>query len=497
MNSYESVLPELPASMYGDADSSFESVPPNTQLPISNPLSLKQYAQRQLCKHVDFFNAIQMLVFAERTFSDDLASFTAEFIQMNLDAVLIHARPKDLTYLLDDFLISWEKLASFKKISSKSTEKYHAKYHSSKGSGSIDETVKPRGDSFDECTLRERTKSVDLETYSSALKAIKSIRKKLNSVKEIEAAVQKGAVLSSEQYEKLKRKAPLESELRRLEPILKRLEAEESIRQAAQLRRSAAASIVDNVQVSPPSSGHHKRTAAKGGSPPVLVESTVAAKIDAPDKPQAPSEPSASSTKLPSFNEWSAVSAAANPTSLASQRKTAWKTVPTGASTSVIEILPTYATPSKPTVPKGVVNSHSAPSPSPDERGSLTLAAFLTPPASKRLGGNVAKESSNAPRGWNNSLNSKSPVSLHKIQLEEENIRSNSSMGDLKGHNSPWFVERSLRPDSFGDIIESQQRQSDQELMERKALIAAEEAARRVREQKNRTRTSSMSAKKT
>ena len=491
INSVETVTPELPTSVYVDADSSFESVHQNSYLAINSPLNLKQYAQRQLCKQVDFFNAIQMLVFAERTFSDELASFTAEFILMNLDAVLVHARPKDLAYLLDDFLSSWEKLASFKKISSRSTEKYHAKYHPSKVSASHDDSVKKRSDSLDECNLRERTKSADLESYSSALKAIKSIRKKLNSVREIEVAKQKGTVLTPEQLEKLKRKAPLEYELRRLEPILKRLESEENIRQAAQLRRCIGLSGVDEVQVSRPYPGHRAGAAEEQGSPSVPALSPATTMV-VPEEIINPGASSASSTNLPTFNEWSTVSATANNIS-SNQRKTAWKVVPTSASVVVAENVSKFDSPAKLTVPRGNLNSHSAYYSPPGDSGLLTLAAFLTPPASKRL----AKEwDSNGSRGWNKGFNTKSPISLQKIQQEEETIRSNSSLGNLKGNNSPWFIERSLRPDSFGDIIESQRRQSDQELIERRALIAAEAAANRMMGKKSKSRKPSKTLKK-
>lgn len=478
---------------FEDVDSSFESsfqiMPPS----IYNPLTLKSYAQRHLCSHVNFFNAIQMLVFAERTFSSELATFTAEFIQMNLDAILIHARSKDLAYLLDDFLASWEKLASFKKISTKSFEKYHAKYSRSRLSISPEEGLKTRCDSFDESYHHERTKSADLETHASALKVLKSIRKKLNSIKDIETAALKGAVLIPDQIEKLKRKAPLEAELRRLEPILKRLEAEESVRNAAQLRRpGATATATKNCALDSKEMIQGEPASILDGdnsSPSPSVELSTRSVVKQRKTFDANHGPSVT----PSFSDWSSVSVTSNTfVSPSNHRKTAWKAITSKEPPYMVDSA-SYAD-SPPSVQKSNKSLFNSPSPSlavssPNEAGTFTLAEFLTPPVNKVVGKHENPITNPiVPRSWSKSAVVKSPISLSQIQDEEETIRLNSSTGALKGNDNPWFIERILRPDSFGDIVESQRQQSNREKMERKALIAAEELANVEKVKKRRSR---------
>jgi hypothetical protein len=55
-----------------------------------------------LAKNVDMRNAVSVLAHAEALDAPDLANYCVEFIQRNLDGILITGRAADLDFLLED-----------------------------------------------------------------------------------------------------------------------------------------------------------------------------------------------------------------------------------------------------------------------------------------------------------------------------------------------------------------------------------------------------------
>ena len=100
---------------------------------------------------------------------------------------------------------------------------------------------------------RGRSHSKDLESLSGVTKSIRSVKKKIQSIDELEQRLRDGLIkeLNEEQCEKVSRRESLQSELKRLTLICTRLEGEERVKSAAKVQREKAASELVTSSKSP------------------------------------------------------------------------------------------------------------------------------------------------------------------------------------------------------------------------------------------------------
>jgi alpha-tubulin suppressor-like RCC1 family protein len=455
-----------------------------TDSTIITPPTLKQYCQRKIASQVDTKNAVQILVFAERTYSAELTSYAISFIQRNLDAVLIQSRPNDILLLLEDLYACLDKICPIKVVGKKKERLCSSVQQPRKLSTvSADE----ESNTVDEIVLRERSKSRDLMTLASALQLQKKLRKKVSGVELIEDALSKGSELNPDQVEKLSRKSALLYELKRLAPILKRLEDEEGIKCKAELRRTppSVAPTPVKAQALPLESAATEPTTD-------IISKVNISQLELPAQiiPKASSEPGpsvvtkkktrfiavdtfnerkATSSRPPSFNDWGqSVIAIPRTESSNVQPKAAWN-VPSASERVVavfLQVNPTPAVAVMPQFQSPVRARHDSPPDIP--QASITLASFFSPPVTSKL---KNKSSGGLSCPWTSSSDIKAPKSLSRIQCEEESIRVNSNIA-LRGHENPWYIERRLRTDSFENIVERQLKESEEESRERAALLA-------------------------
>jgi hypothetical protein len=86
---------------------------------------------------------------------------------------------------------------------------------------------------------RVRSQSKDFDSLSSVLKIIRSTKKKIQSIEELEARMKDGSLqdFNDEQIEKISKKETTQAEMRRLKLIFTRLEGEERVKAAAKALR--------------------------------------------------------------------------------------------------------------------------------------------------------------------------------------------------------------------------------------------------------------------
>jgi hypothetical protein len=120
------------------------------------------------------------------------------------------------------------------------------------GSGSMSRKESFQGDVYGLEDCRDsmggrRSSSKDFESLSGVTKLIRSVKKKLLSIDELEGRVREKAMieLNEEQKDKVSRRESLLSELKRLTLICTRLEGEERVKVAAKAQRDKAVSEAD------------------------------------------------------------------------------------------------------------------------------------------------------------------------------------------------------------------------------------------------------------
>jgi hypothetical protein len=117
------------------------------------------------------------------------------------------------------------------------------------GSGSLSRKDSFQGDLYGQDDCRDsmgggRSSSKDYESLSGVTRLIRSVKKKLQSIDELESKVREKAMkeLNEEQKDKVSRRESLLSELKRLALICTRLEGEERVKVAAKAQRDKAVS---------------------------------------------------------------------------------------------------------------------------------------------------------------------------------------------------------------------------------------------------------------
>lgn len=519
--------------------------------------TLKQLCERSLAQSVNIKNAISLLAHAEILDANLLAAFCVQFIECNFDAILVSSKPSDLDVLMTDVDLSvkYTPYASYSssgpmdKATSCTKRNKASMAHARPASDSVKDERKGRtgsvgsvdghtttataaGSSPSESFRRDRAPSKDLDTIQGVTKLIRSVKKKLNSVLELETKIREmgsSAAPMKEQLEKIERKHTLQSELKRLSLILVRLEAESRISQMAAAKRIDMKKS-DEVQPAAASEPDTKSSAAAGASKVTTGTPTVTAKkapvsaltkalIGQPSSAPPPTVPIAP----PSFNDWEKMvttpKAPVEPTLSLAAAPSPWKTVGSaGAGSSPLQIpkdkrANSSATHTGTPTSSGIgsaTNNGSVPSPnlsasfgtsgrtvlSPGIRGSspvigspvlgkgMTLASFLPQELQP------AKSTGSTPKKWAVASSSSTPIAnLSAILQEEERVRAQSDTKTLSGNDSPWFIERRPRADSLENILKIQELEKEfakEEERERERKKRGDSASSRWKGQKSR-----------
>jgi hypothetical protein len=130
---------------------------------------------------------------------------------------------------------------------SSTKEGYDCGYMDYRGSPSLSRTDSMGNDMYAEnngcdengMLCRVRSQSKDFDSLSSVLKLIRSTKKKIQSIEELEARMKDGSLqdFNDEQIEKISKKEATQAEMRRLKLIFTRLEGEERVKAAAKALR--------------------------------------------------------------------------------------------------------------------------------------------------------------------------------------------------------------------------------------------------------------------
>jgi len=209
-------------------------------------LSLKQMCEKVLSSMVDLKNAVMMLAHAEANDAPALTTFCSSFIRQNLDGILVLGRPAGMEFLLEESGSILKDLVdsrtpSHSRVTSKTTEYFQEGTSGPELGDSILKKANERKLSWG-CALRKDPSSWDVG------KAIRSCKKKLAQIAELEKIHKDGQPLSPDQLLKIGRKDFLECDLRRLEPLLGKLEQFE---RASLIRRNSSDDCSNSPDVEP------------------------------------------------------------------------------------------------------------------------------------------------------------------------------------------------------------------------------------------------------
>lgn len=482
--------------------------------PTHSPLSLKQYCERAVSQYIDTKNAIQILVFAERINCVELAAFAIHFIRMNLDGIMVLSKPSDLNLLLNDLYNIAHKLYPTRE-GYPIRVRTDSDVHHRRFSEDIITNSKIRSCSFEDTCNIERTRGKVIDTYAGGLKLVKAIKKKLSSIQDIEDLSKKGSGLLPDQLEKLSRKNGLLAELKRLEPVLKRMEDEAAVLRLAELRRTSAVGdalsacsgegTTDVTTTTSTPTVHTNTPTTVNRSTPTVNTSTTVTKKNKGVHAAAPCV-SIPSTP-PSFSDWGnsksvgsrhvttsmpllgqpsdAMSSLSSPsvgtttdamlsTNSVKVSKPVWSTPKKLATASITINTPSSAEFKSPqSIDKSSKSNRSSPdTPTStsanaivvESTSGVSLADYMITPTSmsnKPVEKQGEKQVSTSKSPWTAPGSGDKKISLSLIQSEEEKVRMNGNIGALQGNDNPWFIERRYRTPSFDVIIESQIRENE------------------------------------
>ncbi len=213
--------------------------------------SLQQICEESTCQHVDIFNVLPILILAERHNLKTLANYCFLFIQHNLDTVLSMAKKHYLeTFLQDGFYyLSNDNIESdlndyfspsiVTNLSNndngkqKPQQEVSMKYSNSKTNlnNNTEDYPKTSHPSLRAVTLSKVPCNISNasdvgERYESLAKAIRSIRKKIKFIQNLEEKLLTSPqndmaplLVSEEQMEKVARRPELEADLALLKPL--------------------------------------------------------------------------------------------------------------------------------------------------------------------------------------------------------------------------------------------------------------------------------------
>ncbi len=257
---------------------------------VSMP-TLKELCERTLAKFITYKTIIPILSVAESLDCKSLLTFCFNFVQRNLDAIMVQSRQSDIETLLEkldcttnsslqlnssfinrntrsdsfDHLFSEFSLQRRTSVGSDSGNEYSKSKCGSVGSDDgfntprvIRKTSFNHASSFDDGSQHSYAKSIDIvppphqvlsqDTCESVRKRIRAIKKKLLCISDLQSKLSESVAITPEQTEKLSKKSLLENDLNKLTLLYKTLEGKENIiTNAENIRRGIAT-------ISPPKS---------------------------------------------------------------------------------------------------------------------------------------------------------------------------------------------------------------------------------------------------
>jgi hypothetical protein len=469
----------------------------------SEPLTLLQFCEVTLAKSVDIINVAQMLEYATMLGAPDLVHFCSRFILMNLDAVLTQNKLNDLDILVTEIIESVS--SNFVKTPTLSRNGSMGSVGNKSRSNSATSVFSDASVEDDNCHYRCTAKA--LMSLEGINKFSKSIRKKLAAVLDLEAKIASGEIplesLQTEQLDKLHRRQSFESELKRLEPIITRLEMEEGVKnRAIAVRKQMSAEIMDVSalgdcslsgvpcipSLSPKGDGCYSTT---NESPSDNNDLSKALKCTANTSTSNRKKKKVVLPFSPSFADWLTITsphvkggpagdasivnllptASSHPwgsqgegrTTIALKDVIAEQSVSSsvgvsGETSKIVTNDPLLRTPTKSTACPSELSSSGK-----KKKEKISLSEFLertektkmqVSPLSVRPWGGpilVSPEGSNVLQG-----STSVKLTFAEIQEHEEKMRVESNISSLSGNENPWFIDRRPRTESIDKIMKAQ-----------------------------------------
>jgi len=201
--------------------------------------TLKELCERAIAAQVDMRNAISVLAHAEALDSRELAGYCVEFVQRNLDGILVAGRPADLDFLLEDAADDVNTLFQ-EASSSSSSSAAAAAAAAAEEAAAAAAAARPSPVT----TMLARVQRGQDPTLEEALRLERGLKKRLTQVEELARLEAGGTVLTVDQVRKMSRRSILESEAEKLLPLLARLrviDKAREVREKEKERASAAA----------------------------------------------------------------------------------------------------------------------------------------------------------------------------------------------------------------------------------------------------------------
>lgn len=185
--------------------------------------TLKALCERTIASHVDIRNAISVLAHAEALDSRELANYCVDFVQRNLDGILVAGRPADLDFLLEDAADEVNTLFQ----ASVAAASPQAQASEEVAAAAAVEMARPSP----VATMLARVQRGHDPSLEEALRLERGLRKRLTQVEELARLKAAGTVLSPDQLRKLSRHQILQSEAQAILPLLARLRVLDKARQ--------------------------------------------------------------------------------------------------------------------------------------------------------------------------------------------------------------------------------------------------------------------------
>lgn len=497
-------------------DTTTVSTSPDGQVCYSEPLTLLQSCEATLAKTVDIVNVAQMLEYATILGAPDLALFCSRFILMNLDAVLTQNRLSDLDILISEIIESVS--SNFVRPSILSRNGSMGSAGNKSRSNSATSVFSDASAEDDICRYRCPAKT--LMSLEGINKFSKSIRKKLAAVLDLEAKIASGEIpkesLQTEQLDKLHRRQALESELKRLEPIVMRLEMEDGVKaRAIAVRKQKSAEAIALSSSGDSSSSDvpcvpslspkdddcypedDDRYLTKSISPRVIQSPGDTNDLFTASKSTANTSTSIRKKKKvtlpfsPSFADWLTftspnvestpaadapmvnvlLSASSHPwgsqgeakTTIAlkdviAEQSTTISVILSGEASKIVSNAPLLRTPVKsPACPSELSSSGKK------KKEKISLSEFLerTEKATTRVSPLSTRPwgvpTLGSPEGSNVFQGSPAvKLTFAEIQEHEEKMRVESNISSLSGNENPWFIDRRPRTESIDKIMKAQ-----------------------------------------
>jgi len=205
---------------FDDLETDLQDVPPV----FDQPLTLKQTCEKVVCGLVDLRNAVSVLAHAEAYDAPALTAYCTQFIRRNLDGILVLGRPADMEFLLEDAGECLKELLESHAPKASVNLKRNLSVDSDMGNSQYEEMM-------DEYMEKARARKLSWgqslgndPTPKMVAKAARYTRKKLTQIATLEKMQLAGHSLSPEQLLKLERKAGLETDMKKLQPLLAKFE---------------------------------------------------------------------------------------------------------------------------------------------------------------------------------------------------------------------------------------------------------------------------------